>query len=352
MESPLWIDTHAPDLEALPQADLRRYLSRVEAGPINLVLHGPAGAGKTAAARALARRVHDDPDNALVEINVADFFDRTKKELRDDPRFAHFLSGEIPWVKSVDSDTKQRLSKRYKSDWSKAEMINHVLKESAAMAPPGGGFRTILLDNAEAAREDFQQALRRVMEQYHGATQFVITTRQPSKLIPPITSRCFPVPVRAPSTDEVVDVLETILEAERVPYEAAGVAYVASHADGDLRTAILDAQTVAEAEGELTQETAYEALRDVGPEERIVELVRRAVDGEFSEARSMLDDLLVDDGYTGSEVLSSMVRVARSRELVDPAELAVLAGEVDADLAAGTSDRLHLSLLLAELGTR
>lgn len=220
------------------------------------------------------------------------------------------------------------------------------------MAPAGGGFRTILLDNAEAAREDFQQALRRVMEQYHGATQFVITTRQPSKLIPPITSRCFPVPVRAPTTEEIVEVLERILTAEDVPSDREGLAYVASHADGDLRTAVLDAQTVAEAAGELTQETAYEALRDVGPEERLVELVRRANGGEFSEARSMLDDLLVDDGYTGGEVLESVVRVARSRGLVDPAELAVLAGEVDADLAAGTSDRLHLSHLLAELGAR
>jgi len=350
MESPLWIDTHAPDLEELPQADLRRYLSRVEAGPINLVLHGPPGAGKTAAARALARRVHDDPDNDLVTINVADFFDRTKDELRDDPRYERLLTGEIPWVKQLGTEDKQSISKRYKRQWSKADMINYVLKEHAAMAPASGDYRTILLDNAEAIREDFQQALRRVMEQYHQSTQFIITTRQPSKLIPALTSRCFPIPVRAPTTEESATVLERILDREDVPFESDGIEYIASHADGDLRTAVLNAKTVAATAGELTREQAYEVLREVGPDDRIVELIQRAVDGEFSDARSILDDLLVDDGFTGGEVLDSIVRTARARELVDPAELAVLAGEVDVDLAEGTSDRLHLSHLLAELG--
>jgi len=351
MQSPLWLDVHAPTLEELPQPELRRYLSKVESGPINLVLHGPAGAGKTAAARALASAVHDDPENAFVELNVADFFDRTKQELRKDPRFAPFLTGEIGWVKQVAKDRRGDLSKRYKSQWSKAEMINHVLKESASTAPPAGGFRTILLDNAEAAREDFQQALRRTMERYHGATQFVITTRQPSKLIAPITSRCFPVPVRAPTTDETVTVLRTVLEREDVPFDDAGLAFVAHHADGDLRAALLDAQTVAETTGELTRDAAFEVLREVGPDEQVVSLVRAATEGEFVEARKALDGLLVDEGFTGAEVLQSVVRVARSRELVDPAALAVLAGEVDADLTAGTSDRLHLSRLLAELGT-
>ena len=332
MAEPLWIDTHGPDLEELPQEGLRRYLGRATEGPINLVLYGPPGSGKTAAVRALARDIHDDPDTDLIEINVAAFFDMTKKEIANDPRFEGFVT------------TKRR------RDSSKAALINHVLKESASYTPVSGSYKTLLLDNAEGIREDFQQALRRTMERYHEATQFVITTRQPSKLIPAIRSRCFPVPVRSPTVGETVDVLARIADREGVTYDEDGLGDVASHADGNLRRAILDAQTVAKAEGEITREAGYESIREVGPDDRIEGMIENALTGEFTDARSELDDLLVDDGYSGGEVLEGIVRIARTQELVDDAKLTRLAGEVDRDLATGTNDRLHVSRLLAELG--
>ena len=327
MDGPTWTDRHEPELGELPQAAVRDRLDRAVDEPMNLVIHGPPGTGKSAAARALARETHAT-DTDLVTLNVADFFDRTKKEIRTDPRFEPILAG--------------------RSQMAKRDMINRVLKESAANAPVSGEYKTILLDNSEAIREDFQQALRRVMERYHRTTQFVLTTRQPSKLIAPIRSRCFPVPVRAPTPDEIMTVLERICEREEVAYDDDGLEFVASAAGGDLREAILSAQTTAVEHDEITMETAYETLGGLGVDDRLESVLSDAANGDVSDARSELDDLLYEDGYDGDTLLAALLDAARSGSFArrDVARLHALAGEVDLAMMEGTDDRLHLTHLL------
>ncbi|KAB7515133.1 AAA family ATPase [Halosegnis rubeus] len=331
MESPLWTDEFAPEISDLPQPDARDYFETAVDEPLNLVVHGPPGVGKTAAVRALAAAAHEDPDNDLVELNVADFFDRTKKEIKNDERFASFLRGN------------SRMSKR--------DMINHVLKESASYQPVSGRYKTVLLDNAEAIREDFQQALRRVMERYAENTQFVIATRQPSKLIPPIRSRCFSVSMRAPGHDAMVETVERVVSLAGVEYDDDGLEYLAGYGDGNVREAVLGAQTTAEAEGEVTMTAAYETLGDIGHDDVVETMLEAAEQSNFEDARSELDTLIYDEGYDGDEILSDVLGVARSR--YDGRRLAKLyriAGEVDFDLTESTSDRVQLGHLLAEIG--
>lgn len=336
MASPLWTDRYAPALDELPQPHLRRYLRQAVDRPINLLLHGPPGAGKTAAVHALAREAHAEPEMDLLVINVADFFDRTKREIEGDPRFAHFL----------DDGTNR----------SKREMINHVFREMVAHAPVSGRHRTVLLDNAEAVREDFQHALRRLIEQHHQTTQFILTTRQLGKIIPALQSRCLPIAVPPADDATVRERLEHILDAEGVSYEPSVPDLLAGDADGNLRRAILAAQasTIAaeRCEGESVTETdVFETLHGLGNADRVEELLAYAERGAFDDARSTLDDLLIDVGLDGEEILEELVMVGRSRyDEPRAAALTVAVAETDAMLATGGDDRVQLSRLIADVG--
>ncbi|WP_380681431.1 AAA family ATPase [Salinigranum sp. GCM10025319] len=330
MDAPLWTETHAPALADLPQPEVRDRLRRTVDEPMNLVLQGPVGVGKTAAVRALAREAHADPDADLVEINVANFFDRSKKQIADDPRFSHLVDRSM----------------------SKREMVKHVFSEAAGYAPISGEYKTILFDNAEAIREDFQQALRRVMERHYRTTQFVIATRQPSRLIPPIRSRCFVVPVRKPTTDELRDVLEAIVERESVDYDEAGLEFVAGYANGNVRRAVLSAQATVIEEGEITMDAAHRTIKDVGHDDQLKSVLADARAGDYRDARKTVGKLLDDEGFEGGDLLQALLRVARRSDLSndDLARLHRVAGDVDLDLATGTDDRLHLTHLLTAWG--
>lgn len=334
MDSPLWTDRHAPSVDELPQPHVRRYLDRVAGRPVNLLLYGPPGSGKTAAVRAIAREREAGGDGALLELNVADFFDRTKREIVEDERFAPFIS-----------DTSM----------SKRQMIQHVFTEATAHAPVEGTYRTVLLDNAESVRDDFQHALRRLIERHHETTQFVLTTRQLGTVIPALQSRCLPVPVPAPDDAAVTARLRTILEAEQVEYDPAALELLAEDADGNLRRAILAAQAtyIAQRKGDggaITESAVFDTLSGIGHGDAIESLLSAGEHGEFDDGRDVLDELLVDVGLDGGEILEALVAAGRRRyDVSTAAALTARAAEADLLMATGGRDRIQLSALLADL---
>ena len=309
----LWTAKHAPEsFDDLPQEEVARTLSRVSESGLNVVLHGPRGAGKTAAARLFG----DDP----YVLNAADFFGMTKNEIAEDPRFRGFIT------------TKR------KRNMSKADMINHVLKEVASHSSVGEERRVIVIDNAEETRRDFQQALRRVIERYSSSCRFVLTTRSLSALIPAIRSRGLPVAVRQPTKEERVEALERVVEREGLQAEPEGIEFVAEEAE-TLREAVLLLQSVA-SRGKVSMESVLEVADEV-EEDGIADLLEDARAGSFDDAVETADDLLIEGGWSGTEILRRVLE-----ETEDPEEV-VLVGEVDAALDEGANDRIHVERLIS-----
>lgn len=289
MNDPLWINEYAPTIEELPQPGFASYLDEVSDSPVNLLVYGPPGVGKTAGVQAMLDQAHEVPDADVTTINAADFFNLTKKELASDPRFTSFI------------DSQKRRNQ------SKASLMNHVLKELASYQPMGSDYQTIVIDNATQMREDFQHGLRRTMEQYHEGTQFIIIARALDSIIDPLQSRCVPRPVRAPSTEAITSVLRDIADAEELAYSDAGLEFVAGYSDHNLRKAILSLQTVATNTEEITPQTASDELQSIGINSVVGDLVSNASNGDIEEARSAVHDLLIDEGVAPETVFERIV---------------------------------------------
>lgn len=332
MEQPLWTEKYRPSVSDIPQPDARGYLEEASDSSLNLLVYGPRGSGKTAAVRALGDAAHEDPDNDVMFINAADFFSMSKKELGEDPRFASFIT-----------------SKR-RRNMSKGALMNHVLKELAGYQPVSGTYKTLVIDNAEDMRGDFQQALRRVIEQHHETTQFVLVARSSSGIIPAIQSRCSPLPMEAPSFEATVEILRDIAEQEELEYTDDGIAFIAGYSDQNLREAILGLQTVASQEDEITDQGAAEALSDVGVDSEIEAALDAAENGDIKDGRKTIDSLLIDEGMEGDEVLRLLVEQTQYRyPEVTTVELVETAAEIDLELSNGSSDRVHLTNFLTEV---
>ncbi|MCX2819437.1 AAA family ATPase [Haladaptatus sp. F3-133] len=311
----LWTAKHAPEsFDDLPQDEVARLLPRAAGSGLNVVLHGPKGAGKTAAARLLG----DDP----YVLNASDFFGMTKDEIADDPRFRGFITA------------------KRKRETSKADLINHVLKQVASHSSVGEGRRTIVIDNAEDTRRDFQQALRRVVERFSEQCRFVLTTRSLSALIPAIRSRALPVAVRQATKEERVEALERIVDREGVETKEAGVEFVAEEAQ-TLRESVLLLQTVA-TRGKVTMGSVLEAADDVEGD-RVPDMLEDARAGGFDEAVETLDDMMIEGGWSGDDLLRRFLH-----ETDKPGEVVAI-GDVEHALKEGANDRIHLEKLIAEI---
>lgn len=328
MKEPLWTQRYEPNVESLIQESVQNRLEQVEG--MNIILAGPKGCGKTVAARALAKRQHGGLDGNVTEINVADFFNRSKKEIKNDPRFAPFLEG------------RSRMAKR--------DMINYVIKESTSYGTVGDSdYRTVILDNAESIREDFQQSLRRIIERHYETTQFILATRSPSSIIPAIKSRFFTIPVRKPTDDELSNLLVKIMDSESVEYESLGIRYVIESSNRNMRSALLTAQATAEKKELVSKENVKEVVSETDKQSQVTELLDITLNGEYKEMKKKVDDLLSSSSYTTAELIKKLNRtVEYNYSKQEAINFQQIAGRSDMNATEGQRGSIHITQLLTE----
>ncbi len=173
------------------------------------LLHGPAGSGKRAAARAVAAellcRDAADPEGA-----------RTRVE--------HGAHPDLTWV--APSGAHEMLRRD----------VDEAVVGAAARTPFEAAFRVFVLERADTMNDEAANALLKTLEEPADYVVLLLLTDRPTQVLPTIASRCQPVRFDAPPPA----VLAARLEARGAAPEQAAAAARLSLGDGERALALVD----------------------------------------------------------------------------------------------------------------
>jgi replication factor C small subunit len=206
----------------------------------------------------------------------------------------------------------------------------------------------VFLDEADALTHDAQAALRRTMEKYTATTRFVLSCNYSSKIIDPIQSRCAVFRFRPLTVDQVKRFIRKIATNENVEITPDGVDALVFVAKGDLRKTVNTLQVATALGGKVDAEAIYKTTATARPEE-VKRLLETALDGDFMAARTRLDNLLVEYGLSGEDVIRQIHRSVFDLTIPDPVKVQLVdkVGEIEFRMVEGANERIQIESLLA-----
>ncbi|QZA89751.1 hypothetical protein K0C01_03835 [Salinarchaeum sp. IM2453] len=197
---------------------------------------------------------------------------------------------------------------------------------------------------------DAQSALRRTMEQFSDQTRFILSCNYSSRIIDPIQSRCAVFRFSPLSDEAVTEQIRRVADSEGLTITEDGLDAIAYVADGDMRRAINALQATASISETVTEEDVYAITSTARPEE-VMEMAQYAIDGDFLAARSRLEDLLINRGIAGGDILDQLHRSVWDLDLDEQTTVHLMdrMGETEYRIVEGADERIQLEAMLASL---
>ncbi len=274
----------------------------------NMIFSGSAGIGKTTCAIAMANDLYN-----------GEFIGAFKELNASDSRGIDVIRGEV-------------------KEFAKTISIANV------------PIKIIFLDEADSLTADAQHALRRTMEKFSSETRFILSANYASKIIEPIQSRCVVFRFKPLREEDMVAYVKNIIQKEELSMDDKAIEALIYVSDGDMRKLTNILQGCAMQSSEIKDAHVYEIAAKARPKE-IAAMLRYAISGNFTAARTELEGLVLRHGMSGEDVLLQCYKEVQSMDIEEKIKLIVIRefGETNYRIVAGANERIQLESMLASI---
>ena len=313
----MWVEKYRPETldEIVDLKDIvgsiKAFLKTPKTMP-HLLFAGMPGTGKTTVALCIARQLFGPNWRTFtLELNASDErgIKIVRERIKDFARYTRAAFGDIPYV-------------------------------------------IIILDESDQMTGPAQTALRRIMETYSRNCRFIFICNYSSKIIEPIQSRCAIFRFSKLDEGDMKRHLEYISKNEDFVLLPEAAEAIVEYSAGDLRRAInaLHTASVYSKTKTVDKNTTLQVIGDVSPKQ-VQLMLKKALNGDFVEARRMMYDLMGVYGLSGGDIIRQLhkeISKISNLETEKRAELANIIGEYDFRLVEGANEDIQLSALLAQ----
>mgnify|MGYP001826523392 FL=1 len=202
------------------------------------------------------------------------------------------------------------------------------LLENVPYAPVAGRYKVYLIDEVHMFSDSSFNALLKTLEEPPPHVKFLLATTDPQKVPVTVLSRCLQFNLKRLPVDQIQGQLKTILESEKIFFDASALQQLAIAADGSMRDALslLD-QSIVFGGGQVREDDVASMLGTVS-HDYVYRLLQALLDADAAAMLKLIDEM-AQQSIDFVSLLTSLLTFLHKIALLQQADVDWLEDTID-----------------------